>query len=181
MTPTSHLKGSTKNTTPSPTPLSIPQTMPLVDNEDMSTAKYLKQVLITLPSGLEESEIVVLQETISVLRKDLSTARAEIAVLRLDLTNAKSYSNTLENHIKPSSAACKSASVSSLSSEVTDPSQSKLKQKSFKFIPLIVSCLAITPQYQTQLLMMKIPHSKAQVNGSLTVAKYARIFWLMQA
>ncbi|KAK2706144.1 hypothetical protein QYM36_016242 [Artemia franciscana] len=100
MTPTSHLIGSTKNTTPSPTPLSIPQTMPLIDNEDMSTAKYLKQVLIASPSSLEESEIEVLQEMISVLKKDLSAAWAEIAALRLNLTNAKSYGNTLESHIE---------------------------------------------------------------------------------
>ncbi|KAK2708523.1 hypothetical protein QYM36_014208, partial [Artemia franciscana] len=44
-------------------------TIPLVDNEDMSTAKYLKQALIASPSGLEESEIGVLQEMISVLKK----------------------------------------------------------------------------------------------------------------
>ncbi|KAK2728032.1 hypothetical protein QYM36_008492 [Artemia franciscana] len=75
MTPTSYLKRSTKNTTPSPTPFSILLTMPLVDNEDMSTAKYLKQVLIASPSSLEESEIEVLQEMISVLKKDLSSAR----------------------------------------------------------------------------------------------------------
>jgi len=100
MTPTSHLKGSTKNATPAPTPLSIPQTMPIVDNEDMSTAKYLRQVLVSSPSDLEEKEIEVLQETISVLKKDLSAAGAEIAVLRLDLTDAKPYSNALENLIK---------------------------------------------------------------------------------
>ncbi|KAK2706141.1 hypothetical protein QYM36_016239, partial [Artemia franciscana] len=86
--------GSTRNTIPSPTPLSIPQTMPLVDNEGMSAAKYLKQVLIASPSSLEESEIEVLQEMISVLKKDLSAAWAEIAALRLKLTNAKSYGNT---------------------------------------------------------------------------------------
>ncbi|KAK2708524.1 hypothetical protein QYM36_014209 [Artemia franciscana] len=45
------------------------QTIPLADNEDMSTAKYLKQALIASPSGLEESEIGVLQEMISVLKK----------------------------------------------------------------------------------------------------------------
>ena len=87
-------------------------------------------MLITPPSGLEEGEI---EMQTSVLKKDLSAARVEIVVLRLDFNNAKSYSNALENHIELTeyltSSLKKSAYVSSLSSEVTDPSQSNLNHK----------------------------------------------------
>jgi len=123
----------------------------------MSTAKYLKQGLITSPSDLEESEIEVLEETISVLKKNLSDARAEIAVLRLDLTNAKSYSNTMENLIEYLiSSLQKSACVSSLSSEVTDPSQSKLNQKIISIHTADGQLFGNDPPppYPTQVLMM---------------------------
>ncbi|KAK2702512.1 hypothetical protein QYM36_018878 [Artemia franciscana] len=93
--------------------------------------------------GLEEREIEVLQETISVLKKDLSAARAEIAAFWLDLTNAKSYRNMLENHIELKE-----------SSEVTDHSLSKLNQKIISIHTDEIQLFGNDPQYQTQLLMM---------------------------